>query len=74
MREIEVTAPMTLASFLILKSMELTLARVPSPEPRRRSPFESKLMQLMPWEKSLLFGPILLKRFLSSEISMMSPV
>jgi len=70
----EVTAPITLASFLTRKSLEPTLARVPSPDPRRRSPLDRSPMQLIPWEKSLLFGPILLNKSLSREISMISPV
>ena len=73
-KEMDVTAPITLACFLTSIACDPTLARVPSPAPKRRSPFERRLMQLMPWEKSFLLGPILLKRLLVKEISTISPV
>ena len=72
--EIDVTDPITFASFLTSKSWELTFASVPSPEPNRRSPFDNNLMQFIPWEKSFFIGPILLNKLFFNEISQMSPV
>lgn len=73
-REIDVTDPITLASDLISMSLKPIFATLPSPAPTSKSPFASKLTQLIPYEKSLLTGPILLKRALSRAISIISPV
>ena len=73
-KETDVTAPITLASFLIFMSWDPTLARVPSPEPRRRSPLDKRLMQLIPCENNLFAGPILLNKLFAKEISTISPV
>jgi len=55
-------------------SLNPIFATLPSPAPTSKSPFESRLTQLIPWENNLLTGPILLKRALSNAISITSPV
>ena len=57
----EVTPPRTLFCDFIAKSFNPNLAIVPSPQPNKRSPFNSWTIHEIPKENCFLTGPILLK-------------
>lgn len=60
-------------AFIFISYIEILL-KLPSPAPTIKSPLGSYPREETPYEKSLLYGPNLLKIALSIEISSTSPV